>query len=564
MPPSSTPSRRAETIAVIVIAAVVAVLAAVRCSMGVSFFDDSHYVTVSLRLAQGARPFADEMSMQSLGFLPAAAFTWLWTHLFGLTGLVMAFRLFYVVLAGAVATLAYRQLARSFRPAVAALAVTVPLLCPPFNLLAPGYNLMTSLGLLAATALAHRALMERHVPAAAGAGVALVFASIVYPPMAVVCAVFVIVFAVLARDRRLVITMLAAAVIAAFVFVSALFSVVSFADFGRALAYSSANVIRFASPLDKLGVTLNAAAITLDLPALWPLWACAVLASLPKLPNKVRGVLLFALAPLADLRGFQAVHGGARVFGITASAWLITFVLGAVVPVSIWAFSSGRRGVRALLTLAIPVSIAGFTTVAFATDAGWIRVVEIIGIVPLSVAVLVGWASALEELWDDKLLALGALTALVIALGMLYATSIDDSRPRLMTAVMDHGAYVGMRMSPDRYRELVDMEAAGRRWVRPGDRVTFYGERQGYLLTGGQIYTNAVWLYLSPSDRFALDYFQQHGGLPDVIFADEHGMRMRQQDDYRLTAPSNPLVAVLLANYHIVGHVDDFAVWVRR
>lgn len=564
MPSLLSGRRRPEVIAVIAVAALVVVLAAFRSALGVSFYDDSHYVTVSLRLAQGARPFADEMTMQSLGFLPGAAFTWLWTHLVGMTGLVLASRLFYVTLATAVAVLSSYQLSRSFRPAVAALAVSVPLLCPPFNLLAPGYNLMTTLGLLAATALAHRAWMQHDRLAAAGAGFALFFSSATYPPMVIACCVFMIAFAFLARDRRLTIAIGLAFAISGVLFLSAVSTVATLSDFQRALAYSSANVIRFGSPLDKLSRGLLVAYHSLSVAALWPMWICAALASVPRLPKRLRGLLLLAIAPLAAVQGYQAVHAHLRTFGITASAWLITFTLAALIPIAVWAINDRRREVRGLLATALPVSTVAFVTVLYATDAGWLRAVPVIGLVPLSVAVLAGWGSALDELLGGSLLAVGALTAVTIAFAMLYVTSIDDGYPRTMTAVMDHGAYAGMRMTSSRLHELLVLEAAGHRWVRPDDRVTFYGERQGYLLTGGRIYTNAVWLYISPSDSFALDYFRQHSGLPDVIFADEHGMRMHKQGNYQLTAPGNPLVAVLIADYRLVQHVDDFGVWVRR
>jgi hypothetical protein len=131
--PPALKGLRIERGVVLAVALVVVCLIALRSTFGVSFYDDSHYVTVCLRMSQGARPFADEMSVQSLGFLPATAFVWVYTHLAGTTGLVTAFRLFYVALATGVGYFTYSRLRETFHPLVAALAVALPLLCPPFN-----------------------------------------------------------------------------------------------------------------------------------------------------------------------------------------------------------------------------------------------------------------------------------------------------------------------------------------------------------------------------------------------------------------------------------------------
>src|SRR5450756_1460194 len=81
------------------VAFVVVALAAYRASLGASFYDDTYYVTSAVRLAQGARLFVDEMSLQALGQVPVVPFVKAWMALFGLSGLVLATRLLYVVVA---------------------------------------------------------------------------------------------------------------------------------------------------------------------------------------------------------------------------------------------------------------------------------------------------------------------------------------------------------------------------------------------------------------------------------------------------------------------------------
>lgn len=559
-----TEAPNAEKLAVALVIVTAIALAAFRATFGVSLYDDSHYVTVALRLAQGARPLADEMSLQSLGFMPSAAFVWVWLRFFGLDHLVMAYRLFYVALASSVGTLAYLQLRRSFRPIVSAMPVVAVLLCPPFNLLAPGYNLMATLGFLAATTLGHRAWVDRNAAAAAGAGAALVFASVTYPPLSVAAFVFAVSFLALTRDRRLAVWLLGACAVASVAFVVALLSTVSIAEIHRAIGYASANVVNLRSPLDKFEVTFSRVWDSLIVPTLWPMWLAAAVACIPRLPAKVRGTLLLALPVLAGARSVEVLASKERLFGTTAPAWLITFVLGALVPVAFWAWRAKRREIIGLLTLAGPASIVGFLTVVYSTDSGWLRAVPVIGLVPLALAVLVAWGSAIAELLGDVAFSAGALATIAIAMCMLWTTTIDDGPPLAMHAVIDHGAYAGMHVPDSRRDELARLEAAARRWVRPSSRVTFYGERQGYLLSGGRIYTNAVWLYPSPSDSYALAYFAAHGAMPDVVFTDQFAMRLHGLLPYQHGAKSDPLIARLVKEYQLAEIVDDFGIWVRR
>ena len=145
------------------------VLVAWRSTLGMSLFDDGFYAAATLRLAQGARLFVDEMFVQSTGFLVAVPFARAWTMLFGTAGFVVALRLFYVALAGAVALVVYRVFRPSFGRWAAFGGAAVPLLAPPFNLLAVSYNTMAALGLILALALSFRALRDTDRRAAAAA-----------------------------------------------------------------------------------------------------------------------------------------------------------------------------------------------------------------------------------------------------------------------------------------------------------------------------------------------------------------------------------------------------------
>ena len=178
--------------------------------------------------------------------------------------------------------------------------------------------------------------------------------------------------------------------------------------------------------------------------------------------------------------------------------------------------------------------------------------------------VIATWACALEDLWGESVLVVAASIVLIVVLGMLWSESVDNGKPFEMSGYINHGMYAGMHLTPTRQQQVLDLEAAGRRWVKPDSKVTFYGERQAYLAVGGRIYTNAVWLYPSPSDWYTLHYFDQHGAMPDVVFTDQFAMRMRRLMPYEFAAKTDPLIARLIKGYDRVDTVADFGIWVKR
>jgi len=121
---------RSERLVLAAFAALVA-FAAWRATIGVDFGDGTHVVALAMRMAQGDQPLADELNLQSLGSVAAVPFTWLWLHLVGVDGIVLASRLFYVVLAALAGILAYRALRTGFAAVPAFVAVTVMVLPTP-------------------------------------------------------------------------------------------------------------------------------------------------------------------------------------------------------------------------------------------------------------------------------------------------------------------------------------------------------------------------------------------------------------------------------------------------
>lgn len=205
-------------------------LVAWRVTFGMSLADDGYYAAATLRLAQGARIFVDEMYVQSLGFLAAVPFAKVWLWLFGTTGIVVALRLFYVAVAAGAAATVYRTLRPSFAPWASLVAAVVPFLAPAYNLFWVSYDTMAALGMVLACLLAFAAVRDDRPWLAVAAGAAAAFASVSYPPLAVVAVVLLVTLAVRGRDRRLTVAALTGMVVVGAAFAVWLLSKTSIAE----------------------------------------------------------------------------------------------------------------------------------------------------------------------------------------------------------------------------------------------------------------------------------------------------------------------------------------------
>lgn len=557
---------RQEEHLVFAVALVMLLVVAYRASVAVSFYDDTHYVTMALRIANGAKPLVDEMSLQSLGFIVPAAFTWLWTRLVGTAGLVIAYRLFYLVLASGAAAIVYRSLRQFFRPVSAGAAALLPLLCPPFNLIAPSYNTIAMLGFAVGFAAGARGLRDhqRGWLLLAGAGMGL--AAISYPPLSVAMLVLLGTLLVAGRDHTPLLPLAAGAAGVLVVVLGWLVPFVHLADVRTALAYASSNVAGFSSPLRKLAKDGSYLVQALGLPQAWPMLALVAGASLPRVSRALRAALLLALPVAAAVPGllWLAQDTLRLSFGTTAPAWLMTFTVGAALPVTLWAARTGRRELTGLLALAAPPAIVGLLVVSFSTNASLARAVPVVGLVPLSIVVLGGWIAAVGELGGELLERAGAVVALGAVVLLLFTASLDDARPGSLHAGFAAGPYAAMHMSAERYAEMHGLQDVAAKYVGPRDHVTFLGERTGYLLVGGKPYTNAVWLYPGPSDRAVLGYFARRGDLPEVVFVDVRSWKKRHWHDYTNAAAGDPFLRFVLGEYRRVDSVADFDVYVRQ
>lgn len=534
-----------------------------RATVGASLYDDSYYVVTALRTARGARPFVDELAPQGVAQFVSVPFVAAWNAVAGLTGLVLAVRTYYLVLAAAVGFVVWRCLRPAFGAFVPACAIAVILLAPPYHVLEPSYDTVAELTLLLVVALGFAALRSRSAGTAAAAGAATGLLAVTHPALAPAAVVLVVTFAVLAHDRRLAVVAVGAAVLPVVAAAAWLLATVPAADAQRALPYAAASVQAGAAPLDRVVSLAGKAAASFAGPWTWPMWALAAAASMPRLGPRVRVLGLVALPVAAALPGAVLLARGDHFsFGVYAPAWVVLFALAASAPVLV-AVVRGEpetEDLRPLLLLAAPAALIGALTIAWVSNASWNRALIVVPLAPLALGILVGWGVLLGRDSRRALYAASAI-AIVTAAALLTAT-VWAEFPGPATARMDHGPYAGIAVTARRRAQLLALEAAGRDYVKPTDKVLFIGEPEGYLLVGGVIDTPAVWLVLGPVDRLVLSDLTARGMLPDVVFVDDTGVN--QLGGVATAAAKDPLIALVTSRYSRVGSAAGFTIYRRR
>ena len=99
-------------------------------------------------------------------------------------------------------------------------------------------------------------------------------------------------------------------------------------------------------------------------------------------------------------------------------------------------------------------------------------------------------------------------------------------------------------------------------WVKPGSRVTFLGQEEAYLVSGGEPLTPAAWLFLGPADAAAITYFDRVGQTPDIVFVSDYDVA--HAGGYEREAVRDPLLRWVVARYRNADDVGGFRVYARR
>ncbi len=533
-------------------AAALAIFACLWSTLGASLSDDAHNIALAWRLSLGDAPFADEMNTQALGSLLAVPFVWVWTHLFGMNGLVLASRLFFVAFAFSAGFVAYKALRTTLRPVTAAVAVAAPLMALPYHLGQISYNTVPIIGLVVGTAAGFAVVVTQDRRWAFVCGAAIAVGVLSLPLIAPGGVILLIAVVVLSWRREVIAFLMAGGLAVSIPFILWIVVGVGWPAVQDTLRFTL-DYQELRLPVEERARrAVNAYTSYLGLARYWPMWAAVVVAAIPTVGRSIRMAAAAAIPALAAAPSIYAtLYGPSEVaFGKLAGIYATALSLALFIPITVWVIQQQRRDLGVLLVLTVPVAIPQVPLIGSLTSSGVGWGVHVIGACSLLMALVAGWCEMIDE-WVPRMQPV-LVTSVVIVIGtLLVLRPFKDPYPWELTTRIMSGPFAGIATTPGRAALIEDTESAAERWVGPDEGVLFYGLAGDYLLTTGKPTTNIMWLAnYGSANQSTLDYFAQSGRTPDVVFV-SRGL-VDAEGGYGVLARRDPLIAYIVANYHIV------------
>ncbi len=517
-----------------------------RLFLGVDLSDEGFYVAVPYRMALGARPFVDEMSMlQTAGFFVypfVKLYVWLTG---GADGIVLFTRHLYLAWVAFVALLAWLGLRTVVRweHALAASFVCVTFVFVSTTNLS--YNTLGA-GLLAiGMALGARGATgrggERRLM---GAGIAQALAVLAYPTLVAALPVTAVCLALCTTGRRR--RALRAWAIGAGATLAAealLLAGLGVANVVRCLRWQIGGWRRLngVGGLPKLWSLLSGVAHHIEL---YPLVVVAALVVYLAYRRWPAARLALLVAPLALLPFGEQLVSGADGFGV---------VYGLAAPFFYLFVPAERRAVagRLLVWGYLPALAAGLIS-GYSSANGWLQMD--VGLLPAMILSGIFLALALAPRSGDGPALRKALPSLTLAClaGILAVTLVYQYQflPRAvpysqMTVTLHGGPYAGIRTTASRAAYLEQLSADLSRVAAPSDRLlVFYQTPAFYLFWPHRVATNSIWLTSprgfdvnddpGPLPAATLAYYARERTSPDLVVRviDTAGLSRRQLEQH--------------------------------
>lgn len=536
-----------------------------RATTGADLADGTHVVALAMRMAQGDAPLSDELNLQALGSLVAVPFTWLWLQVVGVEAVVLASRVFYVLLALGVGSLAYRGLRTGFPPVLAFLAVSLMLLATPYSLLLTSYNSGPVLGLGLATCAAFAALQRGSGRWAALAGVALAFSVLSHPATLPPAALLAVLVLVLARRGQVVRGLLTGGLGASLLVVLAVLAGPGLGALVDTVAFTIDYQADRIPPAERLlrSVGMHAEGLLAwrNLPAL----LLAVVPVVPRVALRWR-LTAAAAAPLALAAAvIWAAHRaepGELHLGEVSSAYLVLLAVLLTPGVVLVVREVDDARLRRLLVLTLSPAVVGLVSLSLVSSASakW-------GVAAAPVQPLLG-ASVLIVLFllarhrgrTVALLAGGAV--LVSLLGVHTNRVFWDTQPWRLDARVTQGPLAGLLTQESTLRQDCETRQAVERWVGPGDSVFFWSAAAGYTYSTAPMDTPILWFAdFGAANAVGVEWMTAHDRWPDVVFV--HRGILEAVGGWDQVIQRDPLLAAVDRDYGTPTQVPGYLV-VRR
>ena len=582
-----------------------------RATIGLDLGDGSHVVGLGMRLAQGDLPLADEMNLQALGSLPAAPFVWVWLHLVGNEGVILASRVSFVLLTAVAGWVSWRALRPMVGPAVAGGAVVAALIPAPYNLTTISYNTSPNLLLLVAASAGARAAQSTDGRWAAGAGVAAVLAALCNPVMAPAAGLTLVLVVLLSRRRQVLVGCSLGVAVSAALVATWLIVVVGVEHVRSTLDFTAAYQAQRISHSTRLHNAWEFYATTFSSTPVRVAVALAVLASLPPLPIRLRALLVAVVPLVLAPTAVREIPAGAQAevptAGMTSGVLALVLVGVLLLPAAVWAVQ--MRGARRPASGADhanradrveqvdrgDLSMDRGTSTTDAAPAASLRpaglgALLVVAVLPLAVqAPLISLLTSSSPQWGAVagatapalcavLVATGSLArtasagwwvvAAVTSTAVLFATHtiqpFRDPAPWRLSDRVDSGAATGILTSSEIHRETERVEKAVASCQRDGAGLLAYGVPAAFAFADGPMDTNILWLgAFRGANQAAVDWIERTGREPACLLISTTYLDLAGPDPASRTA-SDPLLRWIEPRYEVVPQpVPEFVVMRR-
>jgi hypothetical protein len=492
------------------------------------------------------------MNVQSLGSLVAVPFTWAWTHLFGLSGLVLASRYFFIAVAVACGVLAYTALRTSFRPVPATVAVAAPLLALPYNLPLVSYNTMPVLSLVVGASAGLAAVRTGRLLWAVVCGVAAVVGVISFPQMLPGGVLLLVAVAVLAHRWRVLGGLAVGAAAVAVPFLVWLLLVPGIELVRATLDFTLAYQEQRVPTGERLSLAVQGYLDNLGDRKYMPMWFAALVASVPLLPMRLRALFVALVPVLAAVPSVRVLFNGEEglAFGKATATYAVIVALALLVPVGVWAIQRRCAPVGVLVAIGLPIALVQVPLIAATTSSSSFWGVHAVGSSALLLGLVAGWCSFIGEI--GSVVEWLAGLSLVASLAVLMALKpFFDPFPWELTARIDSGAFAGIATRPDVARLVGSITEQSDALVKPGEGVMYYGVPGSYVLSQGRPVTPIIWMTdYGAANQASVEYFQRTRRPPDMVFI--NNTLVERAGGWDKLAAKDPLIEYVLAHYHEV------------
>ncbi|HSP60242.1 MAG TPA: hypothetical protein VLO09_04210 [Ornithinimicrobium sp.] len=554
-----TAAHRADVVDPGPVARLVVVLATVgllvlglwRVRLGADLGDGTHVVALAVRMAQGDQVLTDEMNLQALGSLLAVPFTVAWLQLVGTEGIVLASRVFYLVLGLGVGVVAYRGLRTRFPVAAAFPAVVLMLVPTPYNLLVTSYNTVPVLSFGLATCAGLAALSTRSARWGVVAGAALALAVLAHPASLPTAAVLGGALLVLGRRGPAATgVLLGGGTLSALVLLVILLGP-GLGALRDTVTWTAEYQASRPPPAVRLGTAAERYAEGLLSWRHVPALVLAAVATVPVLSWRSRAVAAAAV-PVAVVAAawWTALRGDLdrEPVGLLSGAFVLLAVPLLLLPVVRWAAVTGDRDVRLLLVLTLPTAAVGVVSFSLVTSAA---VTWGVGAPPAQP--LLGALAAGTVVWASRhgtpALGAGVAVALVLCLLVIHPLrSFRDPPPWDLGGPVAAGPLAGLRTTEEHREADCQLRATVGAWAREGDGTFFYARPAGYLYGGAGMDTNLLWLSdFGAAGARTVQWWQEEDRWPDLAVV--HLGTVRAAGGWEALAARDPVVAALDEEY---------------